>query len=101
MVLAVRLAAGYGDDDQFVVGWREELGPYTCAVDMPGSPGYEVRLCCCERVPQIYPPLVGGRVGGEDVYVCWPLISKCPGLDECTTQLVLRASVPELAEAPA
>ncbi len=25
MVLAERLAAGYGDDDPFVVGWREEL----------------------------------------------------------------------------
>ena len=26
MVLAERLAAGYSDDDLFVVGWREELG---------------------------------------------------------------------------
>jgi len=26
MALAERLAAGYGDDDPFVVGWREELG---------------------------------------------------------------------------
>jgi hypothetical protein len=26
MVLAERLAAGYGDDDPFVLGWREELG---------------------------------------------------------------------------
>ena len=26
MVLAERLAAGYSDDDPFVVGWREELG---------------------------------------------------------------------------
>ena len=26
MVLAERLAAGYGDHDLFVVGWREELG---------------------------------------------------------------------------
>jgi hypothetical protein len=26
MVLAVRLAAGYGDDDLFVIGWREDLG---------------------------------------------------------------------------
>ncbi len=26
MVLAERLAASYGDDDPFVVGWREELG---------------------------------------------------------------------------
>jgi hypothetical protein len=26
MVLAERLAAGCGDDDPFVVGWREELG---------------------------------------------------------------------------
>ena len=26
MVLAERLAVGYGDDDPFVVGWREELG---------------------------------------------------------------------------
>ncbi len=26
MVLAERLAAGYGDDDPFVTGWREELG---------------------------------------------------------------------------
>jgi hypothetical protein len=25
MVLAERLAAGYGDDDLFVLGWREEL----------------------------------------------------------------------------
>ena len=25
MVLAERLAAGYGDDDPFVAGWREEL----------------------------------------------------------------------------
>jgi len=25
MVLAERLAAGYGDDDLFIVGWREEL----------------------------------------------------------------------------
>jgi len=26
MLLAERLAAGYGDDDLFIVGWREELG---------------------------------------------------------------------------
>ena len=26
MVLAERLAAGYGYDDLFVIGWREELG---------------------------------------------------------------------------
>ena len=26
MVLAERLAAGFSDDDPFVVGWREELG---------------------------------------------------------------------------
>jgi hypothetical protein len=26
MVLAERLAAGYGDADLFVIGWREELG---------------------------------------------------------------------------
>jgi hypothetical protein len=26
MVLVERLAAGYGDDDLFVIGWREELG---------------------------------------------------------------------------
>jgi hypothetical protein len=26
LVLAERLAAGYGDDDLFVIGWREELG---------------------------------------------------------------------------
>jgi hypothetical protein len=26
MILAERLAAGYGDDDLFVIGWREELG---------------------------------------------------------------------------
>ena len=26
MVLAERLAADYGDDDLFVIGWREELG---------------------------------------------------------------------------
>jgi hypothetical protein len=25
-VLAERLAAGFGDDDPFVIGWREELG---------------------------------------------------------------------------
>jgi len=25
MVLAERLAAGYGGDDPFVVGWRDEL----------------------------------------------------------------------------
>ena len=25
MTLAERLAAGYGDDDPFVIGWREEL----------------------------------------------------------------------------
>ena len=26
IVLAERLAAGYSDDDPFVIGWREELG---------------------------------------------------------------------------
>jgi hypothetical protein len=26
MVLVERLAAGFGDDDLFVMGWREELG---------------------------------------------------------------------------
>ena len=26
MVLAEQLAAGYGDDDPFIIGWREELG---------------------------------------------------------------------------
>jgi hypothetical protein len=26
MVLAERVAAGLGDDDLFVTGWREELG---------------------------------------------------------------------------
>ena len=26
MALAERLAAGYGDDDLFVIGWREERG---------------------------------------------------------------------------
>ena len=26
MVLAERLALGYGEDDPFVIGWREELG---------------------------------------------------------------------------
>jgi hypothetical protein len=26
MVLAERLAAGYGDDGLFVIGWREEPG---------------------------------------------------------------------------
>ncbi len=26
MVLAERLAAGFGDDDLFVIGWGEELG---------------------------------------------------------------------------
>ena len=26
MVLAERLATGYGNDDLFVIGWREELG---------------------------------------------------------------------------
>jgi hypothetical protein len=25
LTLAERLAAGYGDDDPFVIGWREEL----------------------------------------------------------------------------
>jgi hypothetical protein len=25
LVLAERLAAGYGDDDPFVIGWQEEL----------------------------------------------------------------------------
>jgi hypothetical protein len=25
LMLAERLAAGYGDDDPFVIGWREEL----------------------------------------------------------------------------
>ena len=29
MVLAERLAAGYGDDDLFVIGWREELESVT------------------------------------------------------------------------
>lgn len=67
MVLAERLAAGYGDDDLFVIGWRAELGPHTCAVDMPGAPGHEV------------PPIVSGRVGGEDVYACWPLHLQLPG----------------------
>ena len=27
MVLPERLAAGYSDEDPFVIGWREELGP--------------------------------------------------------------------------
>ena len=27
MVLVERLAAGYGDDDPFVLGWREKPGP--------------------------------------------------------------------------
>ena len=26
MVLSERLATGHGDDDPFVIGWREELG---------------------------------------------------------------------------
>ena len=26
MVLAERLAAGYGEDDPFAIGWRKELG---------------------------------------------------------------------------
>ena len=26
MVLSERLATGYGEDDPFVLGWREELG---------------------------------------------------------------------------
>jgi hypothetical protein len=26
MVLAERLVAGYGDDDLFVIGWREDIG---------------------------------------------------------------------------
>jgi hypothetical protein len=26
MVLAERVAAGFGDDDLLVIGWREELG---------------------------------------------------------------------------
>jgi hypothetical protein len=29
MVLAERLAAGYGDDDPFLVGWHEEVGLVT------------------------------------------------------------------------
>ena len=36
MVLAERLAAGYSDDDPFVIGWREEL------------PGYSQRAIACE-----------------------------------------------------
>jgi hypothetical protein len=31
MVLAERLAAGFGDDDLFVIGWREELSPSSSA----------------------------------------------------------------------
>jgi hypothetical protein len=26
LVLAERIAASYGDDDLFIIGWREELG---------------------------------------------------------------------------
>ena len=29
MMLMERLAAGYGDDDPFVIGWREELSLFT------------------------------------------------------------------------
>ena len=38
MVLAERLAFGCGEDDPFVVGWREELGART-----PGSPARGLR----------------------------------------------------------
>ena len=34
MVLAERLAAGYGDDDPFVLGWREELGSSYAVADV-------------------------------------------------------------------
>ena len=34
MVLAERLAAGYGDDDPFVIGWREELGSSYAVADV-------------------------------------------------------------------
>jgi hypothetical protein len=34
MVLAERLAAGYGDDDPFVLSWREELGSSYAVADV-------------------------------------------------------------------
>jgi hypothetical protein len=34
MVLAEGLAAGYGDDDPFVLGWREELGSSYAVADV-------------------------------------------------------------------
>jgi hypothetical protein len=34
MVLAERLAAVYGDDDPFVIGWREELGSSYAVADV-------------------------------------------------------------------
>jgi hypothetical protein len=34
MVLAERLAAGYGDDGPFVLGWREELGSSYAVADV-------------------------------------------------------------------
>jgi hypothetical protein len=34
MVLAERLAVGYGDDDPFVLGWREELGSSYAVTDV-------------------------------------------------------------------
>ena len=37
MVLAERLAAGYGDDDPFVLGWREELGSSFAVADVTGA----------------------------------------------------------------
>lgn len=40
MVLAERLAAGHGDNDLFVIGWREELG-----MGAKGRQGAKVRIC--------------------------------------------------------
>jgi hypothetical protein len=37
MVLAERLAVGYGDDEAFVLGWREELGSSYVVADVTGA----------------------------------------------------------------
>jgi hypothetical protein len=45
MMLAERLAAGYGDDDLFVVGWRAELGQHAFElVRSHGESGVTARL---------------------------------------------------------
>ena len=37
MVLAERPAAVYGDDEAFVIGWREDLGPSYAVADVTGA----------------------------------------------------------------